>query len=208
MVKKAVIPIAGLGTRFLPLSKVVPKELFPLVNKPAIQYIIEEAQAAGIKEVVFVVRPKKKEILEYFKESSDIEKILKTRNKDKLLKELQETKNLLRNMACSFFIHERIETTIAKAKALRKLVEKILSLAKKDTLSTRRQLLKIITDKKIVKKIFEVLAPKFVERKGGYLRIIKKGPRSGDNAPLAIIELIDRTPKKPKNRKEKKTKNK
>jgi len=101
MVKKAVIPIAGLGTRFLPLSKVVPKELFPLVNKPTIQYIIEEAQAAGIKEVVFVVRPKKKEILEYFKESSDIEKILKTRNKDELLKELQKTKNLLKNISFS-----------------------------------------------------------------------------------------------------------
>jgi len=66
MVKKAVIPIAGMGTRFLPLSKVVPKELFPLAGKPAIHYIIEEARNSGVKDITFVTRPNKKEILDYF----------------------------------------------------------------------------------------------------------------------------------------------
>jgi len=101
MIKKAVVPIAGLGTRFLPLSNVVPKELFPLVNKPAIQYIVEEAQSSGIKEVIFVVRPKKSEILGYFKGDSSIEKILTKRNKEELLKKLRETKDLLKSISFS-----------------------------------------------------------------------------------------------------------
>jgi len=66
MIKAAIIPIAGLGTRFLPLSKVLPKELFPLVDIPALQYIIEEAVVSGIKQITFVTRPEKKLILDYF----------------------------------------------------------------------------------------------------------------------------------------------
>jgi len=66
-IKKAIIPIAGLGTRFLPLTKVLPKELWPLVDKPVIQYIVEEARASGIEEIIFVIRPDKKEVEKYFK---------------------------------------------------------------------------------------------------------------------------------------------
>ena len=77
MIRKAIIPIAGLGTRLLPLSKVVPKELWPLVDKPVIQYIVEEARASGIEEIIFVVSPEKKFVLDYFKKSKRLEKILK-----------------------------------------------------------------------------------------------------------------------------------
>jgi len=76
-IKKAIIPIAGLGTRFLPLSKVVPKELWPLVDIPLIQYTINEAKEAGIKEIIFVLSPKNKKVLEYLKPSPKIEKSLK-----------------------------------------------------------------------------------------------------------------------------------
>ena len=101
MIKKAIIPIGGLGTRFLPLSKVVPKEFLPLVDKPAIQYIIEEAKASGIKEIVFVTRPKSKEILEYFKESPRLEKFLKARKRTHLLRELQKVRELMKNISFS-----------------------------------------------------------------------------------------------------------
>jgi len=101
MVKKVVIPIAGLGTRFLPLSKVVPKELFPLAGKPAIQYIVEEAKASGVKEIIFVTRPQKKEILDYFKESPRLEKVLKAKKRKHLLKELEEIKNLVKDISFS-----------------------------------------------------------------------------------------------------------
>lgn len=101
MLKKAVIPIAGLGTRFLPLSRVVPKELLPLVDKPIIHYIVQEAKASGIKEIVFVVRPKKKEILEYFKEDLRLEKLLKKRKREYLLKELYRVKELVKSISFS-----------------------------------------------------------------------------------------------------------
>ncbi len=101
MIKKAIIPIGGLGTRFLPLSKVVPKEFLPLVDKPAIQYIIEEAKASGIKEIIFVTRPKSKEILEYFKENPRLEKFLKARKRTHLLRELQKVRELMKNISFS-----------------------------------------------------------------------------------------------------------
>ena len=89
-IKKIIIPVAGLGTRFLPLSRVVPKDFFPLVDKPVIQYIIEEVKKSGIKEVVFVISPGKKHILNYFQKSPELEKTLIKRKKDQLLKELKE----------------------------------------------------------------------------------------------------------------------
>ncbi|XOB40331.1 MAG: UTP--glucose-1-phosphate uridylyltransferase [Candidatus Nealsonbacteria bacterium] len=94
-VKKAVIPIAGLGTRFLPLSKVIPKEFFPLGTKPVIQYVVEEALKAGVREIIFVVSPKKKEIfknyiLKYFRQEKQLLKILKKRRKKQALKALRE----------------------------------------------------------------------------------------------------------------------
>lgn len=89
-INKIIIPIAGLGTRFLPLSRVVSKEFLPVVDKPVIQYIIEEAKNSGIKEVVFVVDPGRKNILNYFQKSPELEKTLIKRKKDKILKELKD----------------------------------------------------------------------------------------------------------------------
>ncbi len=100
-IKKAIIPIAGLGTRFLPLSKAVPKELWPLVDKPVIQYIVEEAKLSGISEIIFVISPEKRIILDYFKESPAIEKILKERKRDYLLTELKSLKELCQGLSFS-----------------------------------------------------------------------------------------------------------
>ena len=83
-IKKAIIPVAGLGTRFLPLSKAVSKEFFPLVDKPIIQYIIEEVKKSGIKEVIFVTSPGQKTIFNYFQKSPELEKTLIKRKKDKI----------------------------------------------------------------------------------------------------------------------------
>ncbi len=101
-IKKAIIPIAGLGTRFLPLSKALSKEFFPLVDKPIIQYIVEEMKNSGIDEIVFVVSPGQKAILNYFNESADIEKILIKRKKENLLKELKEFQKKFEKISFSF----------------------------------------------------------------------------------------------------------
>jgi len=98
-VKKAVIPIAGLGTRFLPLTKAVPKEFLPLVDKPVLQYIIEEALASGIKEIIFVNRPEKKGILKYFEPNKNLIKTLKKRKKESILKELKRLDNISKNIS-------------------------------------------------------------------------------------------------------------
>ena len=89
-IKKAIIPVAGLGSRFLPLSLAVSKEFFPLVDKPIIQYIFEEVKKSGISEVIFVVSQQQKMILNYFKKSPELEKILVKRKKEKILKELKD----------------------------------------------------------------------------------------------------------------------
>ncbi|MEA3295934.1 MAG: UTP--glucose-1-phosphate uridylyltransferase [Patescibacteria group bacterium] len=90
LIKKAIIPIAGLGTRFLPLTKAVPKEFLPLVDKPIIQYIVEELKASGINEIIFVTKPNQKAVLEYFKKAPKLEKILKHRKKHNSLGELKK----------------------------------------------------------------------------------------------------------------------
>ena len=105
-IKKAIIPVAGLGTRFLPLSLAVPKEFFPLVTKPIIQYIIEEVRNSGIKEVVFVISPKQKMILNYFKKSPELEKLLLKRKKEHLLKELKEFESGLEDITFSFIVQK------------------------------------------------------------------------------------------------------
>ena len=109
-IKKAIIPIAGLGTRFLPLSKVLPKELFPLVDKPVIQYIIEEAQASGIKKIIFVNRPDKKEVQDYFKKYirkiPELEELLKIRKKNHLLKELKNLEKITKNISFSYVLQK------------------------------------------------------------------------------------------------------
>ncbi len=110
-VNKAIIPIAGLGTRFLPLSKVLPKELFPLVDKPIIQYIIEEAAASGIKEIIFVIRPDRREVLNYFnkylKRTPELEEILKIRKKKHLLQELRNSEKISKKISFSFVIQKK-----------------------------------------------------------------------------------------------------
>jgi len=106
-IKKAIIPIAGLGTRFLPLSKVVSKELWPLIDKPVIQYIVEEAKLSGISEIIFVISPEKRIISDYFKESPAIEKILKERKKDYLLTELKSLKELCQGLSFSYVFQQR-----------------------------------------------------------------------------------------------------
>lgn len=89
-VKKAIIPMAGLGTRFLPLSLVLSKEFVPLLDKPAIQYVVEEAKKSGVTDITFVVSPGQKDILEFFGEHGNLEKVLIKRKKDKILKELKD----------------------------------------------------------------------------------------------------------------------
>ena len=94
-VNKAIIPVAGLGTRFLPLSKVIPKEFFPLDSKPIIQYIVEEAIEAGVKELIFVISPEKKKVFQdyiqkYFREEKKLLSILKTRKKKRALETLKK----------------------------------------------------------------------------------------------------------------------
>lgn len=85
---KVIIPVGGLGTRFLPLSKVLPKELFPIIDKPVIQYIVEEALLSGFDEIIFVISEEKKWILKYFEENESLRKLLKDRGREELIKEL------------------------------------------------------------------------------------------------------------------------
>ncbi len=97
---------------------------------------------------------------------------------------------LMRGLATNFIIYEKIKTTEAKAKALRPVAEKIITLGKKDTLANRRQALRVLYTEGAVKKVFEVLGPKFKERQGGYTRIVKLAPRTNDKAKMAIIEFV------------------
>lgn len=99
-------------------------------------------------------------------------------------------KLILRNLAQSLFEHGRITTTEAKAKRLRPYAEKLITTAKRGDLHARREILKVIRDKNVVHALFADIAPTFENRNGGYTRIIKTAPRKGDNAPMAIIELI------------------
>ena len=98
---------------------------------------------------------------------------------------------LLANLATALFEHDRITTTEAKAKRLRPLAEKLITFAKRGELHHRRQVLKVIRDKDVVHKLFAEIGPRFAERPGGYTRIVKTVPRKGDNAPMAVIELVE-----------------
>jgi large subunit ribosomal protein L17 len=103
---------------------------------------------------------------------------------------------MFRNMVTSFLKHERITTTDAKAKELRPIAEKMISLGKKGDLSAVRQAASFIRDKKVVTKLFAVIAPRYKQRDGGYTRIIKIGQRLGDSSPLSVIELVEEEIKK------------
>ena len=108
----------------------------------------------------------------------------------KLSRHSQHRKLMFRNMLVSLLEHERIRTTLAKAKELRSLADKMVTLGKKANLHARRQAFDILRNETIVKKLFDVIAPRFKERQGGYTRIYKVGWRAGDNAPLSLIELV------------------
>ncbi len=97
---------------------------------------------------------------------------------------------MLRNLVTSLLENGRIETTVAKAKEVRSLAEKMITLGKDNTLHSRRQALAFITKEDVVTKVFAEIAPKYAERNGGYTRILKTGPRRGDAAEMAIIELV------------------
>jgi large subunit ribosomal protein L17 len=106
----------------------------------------------------------------------------------------EHRKALFANMAAALIKHEQIVTTLPKAKDLRPIVEKLVTLAKKGNLHARRQAIAEIRDEAQVKKLFDVLAKRLEGRKGGYLRIMRAGFRYGDNAPQAVIEFVDRDP--------------
>lgn len=99
---------------------------------------------------------------------------------------------LFRNLITELFRHERIETTEAKAKAVRADAEKLITLAKRGDIHARRLAARTITDPAITKKLFEKIGPRYKERAGGYTRLFKVGPRLGDAAPIVIMELVDR----------------
>lgn len=99
--------------------------------------------------------------------------------------------HMMRNMVTSFFENEKINTTVTRAKELRKLVDKMITLGKRGDLHARRQALQVIRDPKVVAKLFEMIAPRYAQRPGGYTRIIRLENRLGDNAPMAIIELVE-----------------
>ncbi len=99
---------------------------------------------------------------------------------------------MLRNMTNSLLRHEAIKTTLPKAKELRRVVEPIITLGKKPNLANRRLAFSRLRDREMVGKVFEVFGPRYANRNGGYLRILKMGFRVGDNAPMAYVELLDR----------------
>ena len=98
---------------------------------------------------------------------------------------------MLRNMAVSVLRHETIKTTLPKAKELRRVVEPLITLGKKPSLANRRLAFDRLRDREIVVKLFDVLGPRYASRNGGYLRILKCGFRDGDNAPMALVQLLD-----------------
>ena len=110
----------------------------------------------------------------------------------KLNRTSEHRQAMLRNMAVSLLRHEAIKTTLPKAKELRRVVEPIITLGKKPSLANRRLAFDRLRDREVVVKVFDELGPRYANRNGGYLRILKMGFRVGDNAPMAYVELLDR----------------
>ena len=108
----------------------------------------------------------------------------------KLGRDSSARKALLKSILTSFFKYGRIETTAAKAKEIRSLADKLITLAKRGDLSARRMAIARLADEAVVRKLFDEIAGKYAERNGGYTRILKMGPRRGDAAPMVIIELV------------------
>ena len=112
----------------------------------------------------------------------------------KLNRTASHRKAMFANMSAALIKHEQIVTTLPKAKELRPIVEKLVTLGKRGDLHARRQAIAQTRDETQVQKLFGVIGPRYKERQGGYIRILKAGFRYGDNAPLAVIELVDRDP--------------
>lgn len=112
----------------------------------------------------------------------------------KLNRTASHRKAMFANMAASLITHEQIVTTLPKAKEMKPIMDKLVTLAKKGDLAARRQAIAQIRDKDAVKKLFAVMGDRYAERSGGYTRVLKAGFRYGDNAPMAVIELVDRDP--------------
>jgi len=110
----------------------------------------------------------------------------------KLGKKTQHRTAMFANMAAALIKHEQIKTTLPKAKELRPVVEKLVTLSRRNNLHARRQALSTIRDEAQVKKLFEVIGPRYAKRPGGYTRVLKAGFRHGDNAAMAFIEFVDR----------------
>lgn len=110
----------------------------------------------------------------------------------KLNRNSSHRKAMFRNMAVSLMQHEVIKTTVPKAKELRRVAEPLITMAKSDSVAKRRLAFSRLRDRSIVTKLFNELGPRYKERPGGYLRILKCGYRTGDKAPMAIVELVDR----------------
>jgi len=108
---------------------------------------------------------------------------------------------MFRNMVTSLFEHEKIQTTDAKAKEIRRLAEKMITLAKKGDLHAHRLANTVIRNKTVSRKLFNELAPRYNDRQGGYIRIVKLGYRTGDNAPISLVELLSENGKKKKKKK-------
>ena len=109
----------------------------------------------------------------------------------KLGRPTDQRRAMLRNMTTSLLENGRVITTVTRAKEVQKLADKMVTLGKANTLHTKRQALSFITKRDVVSKLFDEIAPKFAERNGGYTRVIKIGPRRGDAAEMAILELVD-----------------
>jgi len=110
----------------------------------------------------------------------------------KLNRTASHRKAMFANMAASLIEHEQIVTTLPKAKEIRPFVEKLVTLGKRGNLHARRMAVSTVRDAKLVAKLFDTLAPRYATRNGGYLRIMKAGFRQGDNAPMAVVEFVDR----------------
>ena len=110
----------------------------------------------------------------------------------KLNKTSSHRKAMFMNMSNALIKHEQITTTLPKAKELKRFIEKIITLGKKGDLLSLRKTISVLQDKKMASKVFGVLAERYKERKGGYTRVVKLGNRFGDNAPMSVIELVDR----------------
>lgn len=108
----------------------------------------------------------------------------------KLGRTTSHKKALMANLASEVFRHKSIVTTTPKAKEARGVVERLITFAKRGDVAARRQVLRTVRDKELVRELFETIAPRFADRDGGYTRIVKLGRRAGDNAPLAIFELV------------------